>query len=46
MVIRGTTGSKCYQLLPEKGNAGKGLSEGQKMGGNYREFHIRRMVVV
>ena len=45
MVIRGTTGSKCYQLLPEKGNAGEGLSEGQKMGGN-REFHIRRMVVV
>ena len=45
MVIRGTTGSKCYQLLPEKQNAGKGLSEGQKMGGN-REFHIRRMVVV
>ena len=45
MVTRGTTGSKCYQLLPEKGNAGKGFSEGQKMGGN-RELHIRRMVVV
>ena len=45
MVIRGTTGGKCYQLLPEKGNADKGLSEGQKMGGN-REFHICRMVVV
>ena len=45
MVIRGTTGGKCYQLLPEKGNTDKGLSEGQKMGGN-REFHICRMVVV
>ena len=45
MVIRGTTGCKRYQLLPEKENAGKGWSEGQKMGGK-REFHIRRMVVV